>query len=101
MSSPISDNTDSTATPPRTSSPPTEEQLKEWRCNLMLTMACRIAIFRVEHPETRQSHVWRTATEVFQTELNGLENAEGFERARVNMEKALDLAKEMAKSGDE
>ncbi|KAK6826109.1 hypothetical protein PG987_013603 [Apiospora arundinis] len=105
MSSPSSNanaNTTDTITskPVFTNPTPTENELKKWRCSLMMTFTLSIDILRQEHPEVRDSGVWRTATDVFEKELDGLVEAGQFEKARDSMEKALEMAKEMAENSD-
>ncbi|KAK7949044.1 uncharacterized protein PG986_009930 [Apiospora aurea] len=75
-----------------------EELRKEWRISLLLTLSCRIAVFRQAHPKTSRSPVWRTATESFEQELDELDHTRDTAKAREVMSKVLKAAQETALS---
>ncbi|KAK7978620.1 hypothetical protein PG988_006110 [Apiospora saccharicola] len=73
-----------------------EDARKEWTISLLLTLSCRIALFRQAYPETSNSHAWRTATDVFKQELRYLNHTRDTERARAIMDRVFNAAKDAA-----
>ncbi|KAK8134780.1 hypothetical protein PG984_006792 [Apiospora sp. TS-2023a] len=73
-----------------------EDARKEWVASLVLTLSCRIAIFRHAYPETSDSHAWRTARDVFKRELSYLNHTRDTERARAIMDRVFNVAKDTA-----
>ncbi|KAK7920286.1 hypothetical protein PG985_008308 [Apiospora marii] len=78
--------------------PSDEDARKEWIVSLMLTLSCRIALFRQAYPETSQSNVWRTATNIFKLELTYLSHTRDTDKARGIMDRVFIAAKDTALS---
>lgn len=86
----------SSPTPQTISPKPSDEDgRKEWVVSLLLTLSCRIALFRQAYPETSQSPAWRTAMDIFKRELTYLSHTRDTERARAVMDRVFNAAKDM------